>query len=137
MTLIIIITVVGLLIYFLKRKKGNSPFDTEDSSITSTVKTKVNLTQQKFQSKISELPFADRIDAIVWHIKAIENGLANGNLDHANLSYAKLIESIRQQNITENGIFEDHLQKIKKERERVVYLNNDQTVSKREACQCI
>jgi hypothetical protein len=76
-----------------------------------------NLTRHKFQSKISNLPFPDRIDTIVWHIKSIDKGLANGDLELTNLSYAKLIESIRQQNLTENGIFEDHLQTIRKEYE--------------------
>lgn len=116
MTIIIIIAVVGLLIYFGTRKKTNQTFaDNKTGSITSTANSQTNSKRQEFQSKISDLPFPDRIDAIVWHIKAIDKGLANGDLDFANLSYAKLIESIRQQNITENGAFEDHLQTIRKE----------------------
>lgn len=116
MTVIIIIAVVGLLIYFGTRKKSEQTFiDNKQSSNSSTASGQTNSTRQKFQSKISDLPFPDRIDAIVWHIKAIDKGLANNDLDLANLSYAKLIESIRQQNVTENGNFEDHLQTIRKE----------------------
>lgn len=116
MTIIIIIAVVGLLIYFGTRKKSDQTFiDNRQGSQTSKTSSQTNSTRQKFQSKISDLPFPDRIDAIVWHIKAIDKGLANNDLELANLSYAKLIESIRQQNVTENGTFEDHLQTIRKE----------------------
>lgn len=116
MTIFIIIAVVGLLIYFGTRKKSDQTFvDNRQSSNSSTTNGQTNSTRQKFQSKISNLPFPDRIDAIVWHIKAIDKGLANNDLELANLSYAKLIESIRQQNVTENGTFEDHLQTIRKE----------------------
>ena len=116
MTIIIIIAVVGLLIYFGTRKKSEQTFiDNNRSSNTSIASGQTNSTRQKFQSKIADLPFPDRIDAIVWHIKAIDKGLANSDLELANLSYAKLIESIRQQNVTENGSFEDHLQTIRKE----------------------
>jgi len=116
MTVIIIIAVVGLLIYFGTRKKSEQTFiDNNRSSNTSTASGQTNSTRQKFQSKIADLPFPDRIDAIVLHIKSIDKGLANGDLEIANLSYAKLIESIRQQNVTENGSLEDHLQTIRKE----------------------
>ena len=116
MTIIIIITVVGLLIYFGTRKKTEkNSVDNKSNSNTSTSSKQTNSTRQKFQSKISDLPFPDRIDAIVWHIKAIDKGLASDDLELVNLSYAKLIESIRQQNVTENETFEDHLQTIRKE----------------------
>lgn len=116
MTVIIIIAIVGLIIYLWTRKNSDQTFiDDDQSSNTSTASGRKNSTRQKFQSKISDLPFPDRIDAIVWHTKAIDKGLANGDLELANLSYAKLIESIRQQNVTENGTFEDHLQTIRKE----------------------
>lgn len=116
MTVFIIIAVVGLLIYFGTRKKTDQTFaENRKNSNTSTTNIQTSSTQQKFQSKVSQLPFPDRIDAIVWHIKAIDKGLANNDLELVNLSYAKLIESIRQQNITEKGNFEDHLQTIRKE----------------------
>ena len=116
MTIIIIISVVGLLIYFGTRKKTDQTFtDKKQVSHNSKTNSQTNSIRQKFQSKISDLPFPDRIEAIVWHIKAIDKGLASGDLELSNLSYAKLIESIRQQNISENGTFEDHLQSIRKE----------------------
>ena len=116
MTVLIIITLIVLLIHVWTRKKSEQTLiDNNQSSHTSKVSGQTNSTRQKFQSKISDLPFPDRIDSIVWHIKAIDKGLANGDFELANLSYAKLIESIRQQNITENGSFEDHLQTIRKE----------------------
>ncbi len=116
MTVIIIIAVVGILIYFGTRKKNEETFiDNNQSSNASTTSCQTDSTRQKFQSKILDLPFPDRIDAIVWHSKAIDKGLTSGDLELANLSYAKLIESIRQQNVTENGNFEDHLQTIRKE----------------------
>ncbi|MNQ27229.1 hypothetical protein D3C85_404830 [compost metagenome] len=113
MTVIIIIAVVGLLIYFGTRKKSQQPF--VDNRQGATTNNQTNSARQKFQSKISSLPFPDRTDAIVWHINAIESGLTNGDLEFSNLSYAKLIESIRQQNINENGNLAGHLQIIQKE----------------------
>lgn len=113
MTAIIIIVVVGLLIYFLTRKKSQQPF--VDRKQGSTANDQTNSIQQKFYSKVSSLSFPNRTDAIVWHINAIDRGLATGDLEFTNLSYAKLIESIRQQNINENGNFADHLQVIRKE----------------------
>ena len=108
MTVIIIIAVVGLLIYFGTRKKSEQTFsDNNQNTQTSIRSSRTSSSQQKFKSKLSDLSFPDRIDAIVWHIQAIEKGLANGDLQLANLSYAKLIESIRQQNVTENGKFEN------------------------------
>lgn len=113
MTVIIIIAVVGLLIYLVTRKKSQQIFvDNRQSSATNG---QTNSARQKFQSKISNLPFPDRTDAIVWHINAIDRGITTGDLEFTNLSYAKLIESIRQQNINENGNFTDHLLVIRKE----------------------
>lgn len=113
MTVIIIIAVVGLLIYFGTRKKSQQTFVDNRQGVTTNNQT--NSARQKFQSKISSLPFPDRTDAIVWHINAIDRGLTTGDFELTNFSYAKLIESIRQQNINENGNFTDHLQVIRKE----------------------
>jgi hypothetical protein len=118
MTAIIIVIVVGLIIYFGTKKKTQQTLaDNRSLTNNSTSKIESNPTRQKFQSKISAIPFPDRINAIVWHIKAIDKALENGDLNLANLSYAKLIESIRQQNVNENGSFDDHLQAIRKEYE--------------------
>lgn len=108
MTTFIIIAVIGLLIFLGTRKKKPQPTPTFQTG--STTKT--------FQSRISQLQFPDRVDAIVWHIKAIDRGLAEGDLSLANLSYAKLIESIRQQNENEKGKYEDSLKAIRDEYEQ-------------------
>lgn len=119
MTGIVIVIVVGLIIYFwTKKKKTQQPYVEKKSSIDQSKSVRESDTpRQKFQSKISDIPFPDRINTIIWHIKAINNALETGDLELANLSYAKLIESIRQQNINENGSFENHLQAIRKEYE--------------------
>jgi hypothetical protein len=70
---------------------------------------------QSFQSKIKGVQFPDRVDAIVWHINAIDNALKSNDLSLANLSYAKLIESIRQQNVNEKGNYDDALNTIRSE----------------------
>lgn len=62
MAVIIIIAVVGLLIYFGTRKKSQQTF--VDNRQGSTQNSQTNLARQKFQSKISSLPFPDRADAI-------------------------------------------------------------------------
>ena len=117
MTAIIILFVVGiLLLYFgIKKLTEKSSLENKKSDKNLHISSRKISTQQKFKSKLSGLSFPDRIDAIVWHIQAIEKGLANGDLQLANLSYAKLIESIRQQNVTENGKFENDLATIRKE----------------------
>lgn len=73
--------------------------------------------QQNFQSKLNDLHFPDRVEAIVWHINAISKGLSTGDLNLANLSYAKLIESIRQQNVNEKNNYDFELKAIRDEYE--------------------
>lgn len=98
MTIILIVLAVGLVIYLLTKKKSD----------TKTTVQKGN----KFQSKLNQLYFPDRVDTIKWHIDAIDKGFKNGDLGFVNLSYAKLIENIRQQNENENGNYEDVLKTI-------------------------
>ncbi|WP_268223537.1 tetratricopeptide repeat protein [Sinomicrobium oceani] len=82
-----------------------------------------NREQQGFKSQLRSLPYPDRIDAIVWHINAIEKSLDNGNLNQVNLSYAKLIESIKQQNVNDSGKSDSYLKSVISEYEefRSVY----------------
>ncbi len=101
MTTFIILVGVGLVIYLLTKKKS----DTKNTGQQSN----------EFQSKINQLYFPDRVDTIKWHIDAIDKGFKNGDLGLVNLSYAKLIESIRQQNENEKGNYEDALKTIKDE----------------------
>ncbi len=65
-----------------------------------------------FNSNLKNISFPERIDDIVWHINAIERGLLAKDFNLVNLSYAKLIESIRQQNINDKINFDDALKQI-------------------------
>ncbi len=113
---VIIIAIIGLIIFLaIRKKKELHPNTNSKTTYQNSPSSPTTQAKQKFQSKISTLPFPDRIDALVWHINAIEKGLSIGDLDLANLSYAKLIESIRQQTITEKGKFDDALNAIRDE----------------------
>ncbi|MCF8239621.1 MAG: hypothetical protein K9I85_15770, partial [Saprospiraceae bacterium] len=83
MTFFITILIIGGLIYLLTRKKGSQK----------QAQPKANNRQGHFESNIPNLVFPDRTDAIEWHSQAIKKGFQNGDLELANLSYAKLIES--------------------------------------------
>jgi len=102
MTTVLILIGVGLVVY-LFRKKKNSESQTTGRQ------------ENKFHSKINQLYFPDRVDTITWHIDAIDKGFKNGDLGLVNLSYAKLIESIRQQNENEKGKYDDALKTVKVE----------------------
>lgn len=62
---------------------------------------------QSHQLKINQVHFPERTKAIDWHMKALNKGLSTGDYNLANLSYAKLIESIRQKNENSNGAYLD------------------------------
>lgn len=98
MTTILILVGVGLVIYLLTRNK----------STTNTT----GHQDQNFKPKANQVYFPDRVDAITWHIDAIDKGFNNGDFGLVNLSYAKLIESIRQQNKNEEGKYQDALKAI-------------------------
>ena len=63
------------------------------------------------------MPFPDRINNINWHMNAISKGFKNNDLELVNLSYAKLIESIRQQNINDKNEFANHIEFVRNEYE--------------------
>lgn len=112
MTILIIIVAICLFLIILgSKKKANNTTSTE----TKPILPKTESTNQKFTSKVSSHIFPDRVETIVWHINAIDKSLSNGDLNLANLSYAKLIESIRQQNINEPGVYESNLKAIQDE----------------------
>jgi len=71
-----------------------------------------------FRPQVNNIQFPNRVDTILLHTNAIERGFESGDLDFTNLSYAKLIESVRQQNINENGTYDDVLKSIRKEYEQ-------------------
>lgn len=60
-----------------------------------------------FSSEINKFP--DRTEAIKFHKQSVLNALATGNIELANLSFAKLVESIRQQNINSGGTLNNEL----------------------------
>ena len=111
MKVIIIIVIVFVVLYYIgKNKQKNQP---EKKNLS---KKKPSLqSNPSFQSKLSSIKFPDRINAIDWHNQKIQQGLKTGDIDLANLSYAKLYESIRQQNVNDNGEFNDILEVIKQE----------------------
>jgi len=105
MKVILIIVIIFVVLYYIgKNKQKNQP-------------EKKNLSNKNpsFQSKLSSIEFPDRINAIDWHNQKIQQGLKTGNIDLANLSYAKLHESIRQQNVNDNGEFNGILKVIEQE----------------------
>ncbi len=69
----------------------------------------------KYQSNDSSFLFPDRVDTMLVHSNAVEKAIANKDYESANLSYAKLVESLRQQNINENGNFESELKAIREQ----------------------
>ncbi len=79
------------------------------------IKTKAENQNLKFTSKLSQIKYPDRINAIEFHNQKIQQGLASKNFDLTNLSYAKLIESIRQQNSNENNNYSDILKVVENE----------------------
>lgn len=64
-----------------------------------------------FSSEINKFP--DRTEAIKFHKQSVLNALATGNIELANLSFAKLVESIRQQNINSGGSLDTELALIR------------------------
>jgi hypothetical protein len=115
-SLALFVLAIGLLLLppvtqaIFKKRKEISNFGGEKEVTQSLQKT-------NFKSKINEIKFPDRVEAIVWHINAINKALKSGDLSFANLSYAKLIESIRQQNVNEENNYDIELKAIRDEYE--------------------
>lgn len=105
-----IVMTVGLLLLppvskaFLKKKENNKGLLNDEEQ-----------SRKKFKSALSTIQFPDRIEAIIWHTKAIEKALGIGDIDLANMSYAKLIESIRQQNENKKGKYDEYLEAVRQE----------------------
>ena len=111
MKVIIIIGIVLVVLYYIgKNKQKNQP---EKKNLSK--KNPSFQSNSSFQSKLSAIKFPDRINAIDWHNQKIQQGLKTGDIELANLSYAKLYESIRQQNVNDNGEFDEILQAVGKE----------------------
>lgn len=109
MIIVIIILVIFLIFYLKGKNKSQKTFSNNST---------------EFVSKVSEIPFPDRIDAFSWHMNAINKGISSRDFELANLSYAKLIESIRQQDANEKGNYQDVLFAVRKEYEEFRKLHN-------------
>ncbi|CAM1342671.1 hypothetical protein [Tenacibaculum amylolyticum] len=111
MKVIIIIGIVLVTLYYIGKNKQKNQQEKKNLS-----KKKNSLkSRPSFQSKLSKIKYPDRINAIDWHYQKIQQGLRAGDVDLVNLSYSKLYESIRQQNVNDNGEFNDILEIIKQE----------------------
>ena len=109
MTITIIIIVVLVILFYIGKNKQK-----EQVRQNKTV-TKTDSQNPKFKSELSQIKYPDRINAIEFHNQKIQQGLATWNFDLTNLSYAKLIESIRQQSSNENNNYSDILKVVEKE----------------------
>lgn len=98
---------------FNRKKTSNHPKSLKSDSLSES-----STTNSFFKSNIKSLPLPDRTDSIVRHINSIEKAIKSNHLNLANLSYAKLIESIRQQNVKEGGSLDKTLKTINSEYDR-------------------
>lgn len=112
--------IIGLIDFIVLVTYSDDKFDRKYNQKSNSQKTahfvqdtKLKTQSKNFKPTVSELEFPDRVDAIVWHLNAIDKGFRNKDFELVNLSYAKLIESIRQQNVNENGIYSDNLESVR------------------------
>lgn len=85
----IIIGIAILILIFKGRKKKNIDSELNSGNVDN--------------NKIAETEFPDRSDSISFFEKTIVKSIDNGDLETANLNFAKLIESLRQQNINDKS----------------------------------
>lgn len=71
--------------------------------------------KKTFHPTIEKMAFPDRTDTVNRNSNAILEGFSTENMDLVNLSYAKLIESIRQQNVNTIGDYEQVLGDVRAE----------------------
>jgi hypothetical protein len=124
MLIIIILALSGLLIYFVKRNKNSVNKSGKKSATFGPTSTNpTNSDGVKFEFRILEMQFPGRDSNIAWHKNAIIRGFADGDLSLVNLSYAKIIERLRQQNVNERGKYETMLETARREYEqfRITY----------------
>lgn len=69
---------------------------------------------RKLDYSIELAKFPDRTDAILFHKQAVLNAVNAGNLETANLSFAKLVESVRQQNANLDGAIASDLDLLRR-----------------------
>lgn len=105
MTTILIIAVIFVFIIFWVAKS-------KKSSRVSAITTIEKSPKLDFTSELDKFP--DRTDAIKFHKQSILKALAGGDVELANLSFAKLVESVRQQNINLGGSLDNELVLLRK-----------------------
>lgn len=96
MTIVVTILVIVLIIYFLLGGKKDSQQPTTPSTTTGAFKSSPTKTKK---------PFPDRWNDITFHRMHLEELLQKGDFESANVTFAKLIESLRQQNENLDGGF--------------------------------
>lgn len=99
----------------------------QSESISHTVSLKTQSTNtipNNLQLKIKSVQFPEIVDEIDWHINEIDNAIKSNDYSLADLYYAKLIESIRQQNVNEKGKYDDTLRTFRFEHESFRQLYN-------------
>lgn len=114
--LIIIAALIGILVFYFRKKKARALLQGQPATqkhAASPAQTKT--ANPVFQSKLMETPFPDRTQSMIWHSQAIQRGLKDGDLNFVNLSFAKLVESIRQQMINEGEGLRDYFDAVARE----------------------
>jgi tetratricopeptide (TPR) repeat protein len=113
------ILLLVLIIYLISRKKKQRPSINSNIN-SSTQRTTINTQPTKSIKK----PYPDRTKDITFHREKLREALAQGDLQFANLSFAKLVESTRQQNENLDGMFRLDYEHTLKEYEEFLSKNN-------------
>lgn len=92
-SVVVILLIIAFIVFLASRKKKENPIPTVS-----------NLQQQFTFKTVREIR---GIDLIPFHINNLESALARGDLKIVNLSYAKIIEIVRQKNVEEKGKHEE------------------------------
>jgi len=102
MIYIIVIVVIVILFFLFKWNKKNS-------SVKQPTYERID------KKETEEKLFPDRTDSTIFFQQVIEKSIKNGDFDTANLNFAKLIESLRQQNISTDNSLSVVLEDTKKQ----------------------
>lgn len=105
MEFIVIIFILATLFFIIQ--SANT-----DSSSKNGVDASKTIGKSENEYNIDLTIFPDRTDAIAFHKITFAKACQERNFKQANLSFAKLIESYRQQNINEQGRYDDMLARL-------------------------
>jgi len=95
----ILLVIIGIIVLIVIISKSKRKHPITNSTFNQ------NQNKQKFTAG-----FPDRTASIGVFKEKIDKSIQTGNIDIANLNFAKLVESLRQQNINENGVLEKDLE---------------------------